>query len=342
MIIITDILKNPIDEGAKVATCNLVKNLKQLCSCQVFSINGNSFDFVDHVVSLNKLLLNLKFFSNIRNLTDNELLYIPESSATPATFLRSIILHIFTGKKITLLALQPRIYSSVIKKIIKLIQPKLVITQSRTSTDYLREIGIKSRSVPLGVDADKYVELPKDTKERLRRHYGCEPGQTILLHVGHIRESRNLEMLVQAQSFIPDAKIIIVGSTYSANDVTIMQTLKDNDAIILSGFMPNLEEIYNIADYYIFPVTRGDGAIETPLSVLEAMACNLPVITTPFGSLPDAFPATGCFHYVNSAHEIAEVVLTASQVPCTNRESVKPFTWPGIAKHLIGLIGQES
>lgn len=44
-----------------------------------------------------------------------------------------------------------------------------------------------------------------------------------------------------------------------------------------------------MADCYLFPVRDDIASIDLPLSVLEAMSCNLPFITTRFGGLDEVF-----------------------------------------------------
>jgi len=58
---------------------------------------------------------------------------------------------------------------------------------------------------------------------------------------------------------------------------------------IIDEYVPNIEEIYNLADCYVFPTFKRHNCIDMPLSVMEAMACNIPVISTKFGGLPKIF-----------------------------------------------------
>jgi len=54
------------------------------------------------------------------------------------------------------------------------------------------------------------------------------------------------------------------------------------------GFTPELARVYGAADLYLFPATDSQGgAIDLPLSVLEALAVGVPVLTTPFGATRD-------------------------------------------------------
>ncbi len=341
MIIVTDILREPFDEGAKIATINLVRYIKNTTGSFVVSVNAaSSLTLVDASFKLNKLLFNLHFYKTIREQKHTGILYIPEASATLFSFIRAWLLYLFTGKNVFLLALQPRIYSPITKYVVKAIQPKLIISQSKTTADYLAELGVKNAILPLGVDDRKYREFDSDEKKRLKEEFQVDAGKTVLLHVGHIQRSRNLGWLIDVKKDNPDLEIIIVGSTYNQDDEELYKSLINSGIKVFRDYIPNMENIYNLADYYIFPVTRNDGAIETPLSVLEAMACNLPIITTRFGSLPDTFASSDDFHYVDSAREITECIRQPHPFRCNNRKRTQSFTWEGVARKLVAIVEQ--
>jgi glycosyltransferase involved in cell wall biosynthesis len=143
---------------------------------------------------------------------------------------------------------------------------------------------------------------------------------------------------LQMKEKLPTIEVIIAGSTYNQDDKELYKRLVDEGIRIFSEYIPRMEDIYNLADFYIFPVLREDGAIETPLSVLEAMACNLPVITTRFGSLPDTFKEDEYFHYVHSSEEIVAIIKNMKKGNCNNREKIKPYTWKQIARQLVDII----
>ena len=338
MIVITDLLKGPFDEGAKIATRNLIEQIEVVAESYVISINTtHTLSCVDKVLWLNKLLFSLPFYKSIQE-NNGKILYVPESSATLFSFVRAKLLNFFTGKDVYLMALQPRKYSSITKCLVKSIQPNRVITQSNMTGGYLTELGIKNTILPLGVDDKKYRELDLFQKELLRKKNRIEPEKIVLLHVGHIQKSRNLDWLIYVKNSNPELEILIVVSAYNQDDEGIYTKLIKAGIRIVREYTPNMEELYNLADYYVFPVLRNDGAIATPLSVLEAMACNLPIITTRFGSLPDTFSEANDFHYVNSAQEITEIVGRQRVTACKNREKISPFTWEEIAKKLVGLL----
>ena len=96
---------------------------------------------------------------------------------------------------------------------------------------------------------------------------------------------------------------------------------------VIDSFVPCIEELYRLSDVYVFPVIEQDGAIEMPLSVIEAMACNLPVLTTRFGCLSMHFSEDPGFRYFETKEELIELVPIMAQISAANNKKVADFTW---------------
>ena len=54
---------------------------------------------------------------------------------------------------------------------------------------------------------------------------------------------------------------------------------------LIDSYLQSIQEIYQLADVYLFPVMDIENCIDVPLSVLEAASCNLPIVTTEYGEL---------------------------------------------------------
>lgn len=339
MIFITDILKNPPDEGGKVGAFNLIYNFQKKYPCEIVTVNCDlELPFVVKAFKSNKLLFNLDFYRYIRLLEIDRVLYIPSQSITPATFVRAKLLECVTSKQVSILSLHPVKYGYFVKIILSIIRPKHILTQSLHSAKRLNSIGVRTSILPLGVDDKKFYPSDNLKKKELRNKYSLHVGSGLLLHVGHIKRSRNIEWLIEVKRRLPDITIIVVGSTTTIQEENLRALMIKKGLIVVHKYISSIEEMYQLADWYVFPVLKNDAAIETPLSVLEAMSVNLPVVTTRFGSLPDTFHQDEHFKFVNGPNDIVEALRNGFPNNCKNREKINPFTWKSVAFRLRDLV----
>jgi len=178
------------------------------------------------------------------------------------------------------------------KKWLKFFKPDLVLTQAGKWQKVFEENNIKAEFLPNPIDTRKFKKLSVD-KSELRKKYDLPLDKKLLLHVGHIRPNRNVEFLAQLQSDLVsgDYQVIVVSSSHFQVDSDLLNNLKSAGCIIIKRYIENIAELYNACDYYVFPVKGLEknnypknyndvGVIDMPLSILEAIACGLPVITT--------------------------------------------------------------
>ena len=107
---------------------------------------------------------------------------------------------------------------------------------------------------------------------------GLSSDDRLLLHVGHLNPNRLDVDEILSLARKSQWKILIVGSTYTPQDPDVIKTLEDGGCIVLGDFIPRIEETYGAADAYLFPTRNPISSIGVPLSVLEALACGLPVV----------------------------------------------------------------
>jgi glycosyltransferase involved in cell wall biosynthesis len=114
-----------------------------------------------------------------------------------------------------------------------------------------------------------------------------------------------------------------------------IQRLEDVGFHLFKGYQPHIEEFYRLADCYVFPTQPGN-SLSMPLSVLEAMACNLPVITQRFQGLEQVFAPGNGLTFIDCADDISACVETAlnSATASHTREMVLSFSWQAIISRL--------
>jgi glycosyltransferase involved in cell wall biosynthesis len=190
--------------------------------------------------------------------------------------------------------------------------------------------------LPPAVDAETFAPVSAPARAALRTKHGIAADAYIILHVGHILPNRNVSILaaLQAQT---DAQVVVVGSTAFGADGALVESLRDAGVIVFDDYLERVEEMYQMADCYVFPVQSAIGSIEVPLSVLEALACNLPVVSAPFGELPRLFPEGDGVHYFRTEGElVAAVQRTRESGPAGTRLRIAPYTWEAAARQIVG------
>lgn len=228
-------------------------------------------------------------------------------------------------------ALFPHI-SSQQKKFMSVLQPDLILTQSDETDSLFKSFGYRSRFLTNGVDTKRFLPVTKNYKEKLREKYGIDKEKFVVLHVGHVRENRNLQLFRRIHG--GDVQGVIVGSDYIEVNQKICQDLKKIGCILLLGYYENIEEIYALSDCYIFPVKENQ-SILTPLSVLEAMSCNLPVVTRGFYGLKRIFSEGDGLLYAEKDEDFIHSLNTIRQgVTVKTRNKVLPYSWEEICKEL--------
>jgi glycosyltransferase involved in cell wall biosynthesis len=336
VLVFSERLRLPLDEGFKNTAINLVRALRQEHEVLALTTFGEDIPAEQvHNVAANKLLLSNPLRRAVQDFAPQVILYIPTASATPFAMLRTRVLHSYAPQApIAMLALQPRAYDPVTRLVIRLIKPPLTIVQSSDMVTHLAGLGCRVSWVRGGVDAQRFSPVSLEERRRLRAQLGLPADGYVALHVGHINVGRNVGILAGIQK--AGCQAVLVGSTSTEQDDQLAHRLAEAGVIVVRDYVSRVEEYYQAADCYVFPVTSATGAISVPLSILEAMACNLPVVTMPYGDLPALFPASGGLSVVRNDWELVSHVLAARQVRSANtRALVLPFSWPSVAREIL-------
>lgn len=221
------------------------------------------------------------------------------------------------------------------KKIIPLLKPDLILTQSYETEKMFINLGCKTEFLPNGINTKRFVPVSEDNKDKLREKYGLDKGKFIILHVGSVRQRRNIQVLNRIQRK-ENNQVLIVGSTSTLMEQGVYKSLIENGCIVWRTYCESIEEIYALSDCYVFPVINKLGSVEMPLSVLEAMSCNLPVISTKFGALSRVFKEGDGLTFVdNEEGFIGEWEKSKNtDVKIKTREKVLPYSWENVGKNL--------
>lgn len=263
-----------------------------------------------------------------------EILHFILAPTTPGFIAAKVISQYYSGAKVVMSAPNPTLSCHWL---IKHLKPDIILTQSEESERVFEELDFKTAFLPNGVDTERFKPRSQEERELLKVKYGLETSKIIVLHAGPVIRKRNLEVLAQMQD--KKTQVLIIGR--KPFDRKLCSELKEKGVTVIMDYVDKMEEIYAFSDCYIFPTSPNNrgASIEMPLSVLEAMATNLPLVSTKFGGLPMIFKEGNGLFFVEDGEDIYKVVedIENGGVVIKTREKVLPYAWENIAKRLEGI-----
>jgi N-acetyl-alpha-D-glucosaminyl L-malate synthase BshA len=137
--------------------------------------------------------------------------------------------------------------------------------------------------IPNFIDTDRFV---RQDKEHFKQAL-CPNGEKVIVHISNFRPVKNAKQVVEVFSRLRDdlhVKLLLVGD--GPDRVPTERKARElgvYDDIRFLGKQDPVEEILSIADVFLMP----SGSETFGLAALEAMACEVPVVASDVGGLPE-------------------------------------------------------
>lgn len=183
----------------------------------------------------------------------------------------------------------------------------VIAEELSTNTAFFRQSSIQL--TPMGVDTSLF------TRQNIKESgIDIDKKERILLFVGRLDKQKGLEYLIQAMPAIltkyPASQLHIIG--YGPHENYMRQLVSRmglNEKVVFIGSLPNKELpiYYSQAEIFILP-SMSEGL---PVSILEAMACQCPVIATSVGGVSSLIQNENNGLLINprSSEEICQAVF---------------------------------
>jgi glycosyltransferase involved in cell wall biosynthesis len=288
-----------------------------------------------NVTPLNiKSLFSLVFLNGIKRQHKPTIIhYLTDPS--PLSLILLKLLKLYWKNPFTVVtALHPS-YSLALKGSIRFFKPDLVLVQSNKSHMFFSKNGCRTKFLMNGVDTIRFKPANSERKKQLRNQYGIPKDKIVLLHVGHLKKNRNVALFTKIKN--ERFYNLIVGSEYIQVDHDIIEQLEQARCKVKIGFIENIQDYYALSDCYIFPVLEYH-SILIPLSVLEAMSCNLAVISKPFEGLSKMFSEENGLIYAKTDEDFIRIIEQFDPtIPVKTRDMVLPYDWDSIISQLNGI-----
>ncbi|MFA6303020.1 MAG: glycosyltransferase [Legionella sp.] len=169
-----------------------------------------------------------------------------------------------------------------------------------------------------GIDTDRFKPGNKNEAKELLH---LPMDSTIIANASRLEEIKGLHYLIQAMQFLPESYHVAVAGNGSQ-----LETLKKNAAslglsnrIHFLGHIDAIELLYQASDLFCLPSLE-EGL---PLAILEAQACNLPVICSDVGSCAEGVdPESGFLIAPKDPKLIAQTCKKAIKTGSSSRDFI--------------------
>lgn len=281
------------------------------------------------------------FWKELKKFNPQIIHYIHGASLKSFTLLKIISLYCRNAKTVISMA-HPHL--SISKHLISFIKPDLTLVQSDRMESMFKAMKCRTDFLPIGgVNIQKFNPNLRKNRDTLREKYGIDKDKFVILHVGSIKRGRNVLLLKKLQEKDVNNQVIIVGAVSTGTHQEVLHQLEKAGCTVWRKYFGHIEDIYALSDCYVFPVLPQQrdimretvpDSIEMPLSVLEAMSCNLPVISTRFGGLSRVFNGENGLFFVDGEDDFVATLenIRCDDITIKTREKVVPFSWEGIGK----------
>ena len=157
----------------------------------------------------------------------------------------------------------------------------------------------KIRYIPMGIDTDRFYPASEEQTNELRKRLSLPTGKVIINYSGRLVRGKGVEFLLHAWEEIshlhPQVHLLIVGSGqnwfagYEHTLKAFVQSQGLTESTTFTGYVENRDALYSIvnfmraSDIYVLPSEKD----ALPTTVIEAMACGLPVVASGVGGIVD-------------------------------------------------------
>ncbi len=175
-----------------------------------------------------------------------------------------------------------------------------------------------------------FIDLHKFRRQR-KEHFKsaiCPNGEMLIVHTSNFRKVKRIgdvvNIFANIHKVIPSKLLMIGDGPERAGAEKLCREMGICDDIRFLGKLEAVEEVLSVADLFLIPSEKESFG----LAALEAMACEVPVISTTAGGLPE-LNVDGVTGYLSAVGDIddmtkkALIVLDKDKLPVFRKNALK-------------------
>ena len=194
----------------------------------------------------------------------------------------------------------------------------------RTETYESFKITNEIEVIPNFIDLEKFK---KQKKEHFKKAI-CPNGEALIVHTSNFRKVKRVQDVIHVFANLHAevaSKLLMIGDGPERTKAeNLCRELNIVDAVRFLGKLEAVEEVLSVADLFLMPSEKESFG----LAALEAMACEVPVISTNAGGLPElnVHGVTGFMSAVGDIEDMTRkslFVLDKNNLPAFKENALK-------------------
>ena len=185
----------------------------------------------------------------------------------------------------------------------------------------------KIHSIPNSVDTSRFMPVEFSQKDLLRKKLNFPQNATIAIYTGRLVSYKGLPLLLKVWAEIRHKHeniLLLLAGTGGLDIHNCEHELREyvkvhglENQVVFTGTVQNVPEYLQASDLFVFP-TENDAF---PSSIVEAMACGLPVVSTPVGAIKTIITdgKTGLLIQPGNAEQLyqaLDIILSNEEMAC--------------------------
>ena len=171
------------------------------------------------------------------------------------------------------------------------------------------EIRKEIEVIPNFVDLERFKKQPKEHFKRII----CPNDEKLLVHTSNFRKVKRIEDIIKVfaklKTQIP-SKLLLVGDGPERGPMEqLSRDMNLGEDVRFVGKLDAIEEVLSVADLFLMPSEKESFG----LAALEAMACEVPVISSNTGGLPE-LNVQGVTGFLSKVGDVDDMVKNAMYI----------------------------